>query len=56
MRANFLGKPRRVVPYTLKKIHSNWRCIAGQNNTSVVFSAVMDGEMQVVKTKTTLDP
>jgi hypothetical protein len=52
-----LGKPMRVVPYELKKeTYYNWRYLADQNNTSMVFSAVMDGNLKVIRTETMLDP
>jgi hypothetical protein len=52
-----LGKPMRVVPYDLKKeTYYNWRYLADQNNTSMVFSAVMDADMRVVRTESMLDP
>jgi hypothetical protein len=52
-----LGKPMRVVPYELKKeTYYNWRYLADQNNTSMIFSAVMDGNLKVIRTETMLDP
>ena len=52
-----LGKPMNVVPYELKKeTYYNWRYLADQNNTSMVFSAVMDGNLKVIRTETGLDP
>jgi hypothetical protein len=52
-----LGKPMRVVPYELKKeTYYNWRYLADQNNTSMVFSAVMDSNLKVLRTETMLDP
>jgi hypothetical protein len=52
-----LGKPMRVVPYELKKeTYYNWRYLADQNNTSMVFSAVMDSNLKVIRTETMLDP
>jgi hypothetical protein len=52
-----LGKPMRVVPYDLKKeTYYNWRYLADQNNTSMVFSAVMDADMRVLRTESMLDP
>ena len=52
-----LGKPMKVVPYELKKeTYYNWRYLTDQNNTSMVFSAVMDADMRVLRTETMLDP
>jgi hypothetical protein len=52
-----LGKPMKVVPYELKKeTHYNWRYLADQNNTSMIFSAVMDSNLKVIRTETMLDP
>jgi hypothetical protein len=52
-----LGKPGKVVPYELKKeTYYNWRYLADQNNTSMIFSAVMDGNLKVIRTETGLDP
>lgn len=52
-----LGKPMRVVPYELKKeTYYNWRYLTDQNNTSMIFSAVMDANMKVLRTETMLDP
>jgi hypothetical protein len=51
-----LGKPAKVVPYELKKeTHYNWRYLADQNNTSMMFSAVMDSDLKVLRTETMLD-
>jgi SmpA / OmlA family len=51
-----LGKPMRVVPYELKKeTYYNWRYL-NASNTSMVFSAVMDGNMRVLRTETMNDP
>lgn len=52
-----LGKPMNVVPYELKKeTYYNWRYLADQNNTSMIFSAVMDSNLKVIRTETMLDP
>jgi hypothetical protein len=52
-----LGKPGKVIPYELKKeTYYNWRYLADQNNTSMIFSAVMDGNLKVIRTETGLDP
>ena len=52
-----LGKPGKVVPYELKReTYYNWRYLADQNNTSMIFSVVMDGDMKVLRTETGLDP
>lgn len=52
-----LGKPMRVIPYELKKeTYYNWRYLTDQNNTSMVFSAVMDSNLRVLRTETGLDP
>ena len=52
-----LGKPGKVVPYELKKeTYYNWRYLADQNNTSMIFSVVMSGDMKVLRTETGLDP
>jgi outer membrane protein assembly factor BamE (lipoprotein component of BamABCDE complex) len=52
-----LGKPMRVVPYTLKsETYYNWRYLTDSNNTSMVFSAVMDANLKVLRTETMLDP
>jgi SmpA / OmlA family len=51
-----LGKPMRVVPYELKKeTYYNWRYLDAPN-TSMVFSAVFNGDMRVVRTESGLDP
>ncbi len=52
-----LGKPGKVVPYELKReTYYNWRYLADQNNTSMIFSVVMDSNMKVLRTETGLDP
>jgi hypothetical protein len=52
-----LGKPMKIVPYELKKeTYYNWRYLADQNNTSMIFSAVMDSNLKVIRTETMLDP
>jgi SmpA / OmlA family len=52
-----LGRPMNVVPYALKKeTYYNWRYLADQNNTSMVFSAVMNSDLKVIRTETMLDP
>jgi hypothetical protein len=52
-----LGKPMRVVPYELKKeTYYSWRYLADQNTTSMVFSAVMNADMRVIRTESMLDP
>ncbi len=52
-----LGKPMRVVPYELKKeTYYNWRYLTDGANTSMVFSAVMDSNLKVLRTETGLDP
>jgi hypothetical protein len=52
-----LGKPGKVVPYELKKeTYYNWRYLADGANTSMIFSAVMDGNLKVIRTETGLDP
>jgi hypothetical protein len=52
-----LGKPAKVMPYELKKeTYYNWRYLADQNNTSMIFSAVMDSNLKVLRTETRLDP
>jgi hypothetical protein len=52
-----LGKPMRVIPYDLsKETYYNWRYLADQNNTSMVFSAVMSADMRVLRTEAGLDP
>jgi hypothetical protein len=52
-----LGKPMNTVPYALKKeTYYNWRYLADQNSTSMVFSAVMDSNLKVLRTETMLDP
>jgi hypothetical protein len=51
-----LGKPMRVVPYALKnETYYNWRYLEAPN-TSMVFSAVMDANMHVLRTESGLDP
>lgn len=50
-----LGKPGKVVPYELKKeTYYNWRYLNG--NTSMIFSAVMDSNLRVLRTETMNDP
>lgn len=52
-----LGKPMKVITYELKKeTYYNWRYLTDQNNTSMVFSAVMDSNLKVIRTETGLDP
>ncbi len=52
-----LGKPMKVVPYELKReTYYNWRYLADQNNTSMIFSAVMDSNLKVIRSETGLDP
>ncbi len=52
-----LGKPMKVVPYELKKeTYYNWRYLADGANTSMIFSAVMDSNLHVIRTETMLDP
>jgi hypothetical protein len=52
-----LGKPAKVVPYELKKeTYYSWRYLTDQNNTSMIFSAVMDRNLKVLRTETGLDP
>ncbi len=52
-----LGKPMKVVPYELKQeTYYNYRYLVDQNNTSMVFSAVMNADMRVLRTETMLDP
>jgi hypothetical protein len=51
-----LGKPMRVVPYELKKeTYYNWRYLDG-GNVSMIFSAVMDNNLKVLRTESGLDP
>ena len=51
-----LGKPMRVVPYELKKeTYYKWRYLEAPN-TSMVFSAVMDSNLKVIRTETGRDP
>ncbi len=52
-----LGKPMRVVPYELKKeTYYNWRYLEDSGNKSMVFSAVMDGNLKVLRTESGPDP
>ena len=52
-----LGKPAKVVPYELKKeTYYNWRYLADQANTPMIFSAVMDSNLKVLRTETGPDP
>lgn len=52
-----LGKPGKVIPYELKReTYYNWRYLADQNNTSMIFSAVMNADMKVLRTESGLDP
>jgi hypothetical protein len=52
-----LGKPMRVVPYELKReTYYNWRYWDKPTNSSMVFSAVMDSNMKVLRTEASLDP
>jgi outer membrane protein assembly factor BamE (lipoprotein component of BamABCDE complex) len=52
-----LGKPMNIIPYPLKnEIYYNWRYLTDQNNTRMIFSAVMDGNLRVIRTETGLDP
>jgi hypothetical protein len=52
-----LGKPAKVVPYELKKeTYYTWKFLADQGNTPMIFSAVMDGNLKVIRTESGLDP
>jgi hypothetical protein len=52
-----LGKPMRVITYELKKeTYHTWRFLDDSGNTSKIFSAVMDGNLKVIRTETGLDP
>jgi hypothetical protein len=52
-----LGKPGKVVPYELKKeTYYSWRYLENAGNTSMIFSAVMDANMRVLRTETMPDP
>ena len=52
-----LGKPMRVVPYELKKeTYYNWRYLEDSGNKSMVFSAVMDSNLKVLRTESGPDP
>jgi outer membrane protein assembly factor BamE (lipoprotein component of BamABCDE complex) len=52
-----LGKPAKVIPYERKKeTHYNWHYLEDRGNTSMVFSAVMDSNLKVLRTETMLDP
>ena len=52
-----LGKPMRVVPYELKKeTYYNWRYLEDSGNKSMIFSAVMDSNLKVLRTESGLDP
>ena len=51
-----LGKPAKVITYDLKKeTYYNWRYLADQNNTSMIFSAVMNSDLHVLRSETGLD-
>jgi hypothetical protein len=51
-----LGKPLRVVRYELKKeTYYSWRYLTDQNNTSMIFSAVLNDDMRVLRTETMAD-
>jgi hypothetical protein len=52
-----LGKPAKVVPYELKKeTYYIWKYLADQANTPMIFSAVMDTNLKVIRTESGLDP
>jgi SmpA / OmlA family len=52
-----LGKPMRVVPYELKKeTYYNWRYLEDSGNKSMIFSAVMDSNLKVLRTESGPDP
>jgi outer membrane protein assembly factor BamE (lipoprotein component of BamABCDE complex) len=52
-----LGKPMRVVKYQLKnETYYNWRYMDTQTHASMVFSAVMDANMRVLRTESGSDP
>lgn len=52
-----LGKPMRVTAYDLKKeTYYSWRYLEDQGNKSMVFSAVMDSKLKVIRTETGPDP
>ncbi len=52
-----LGKPMRVVPYELKKeTYYNWRYLEDSGNKSMIFSAVMDSDLKVLRTESGPDP
>ncbi len=51
-----LGKPMRVITYELKKeTYYNWRYLEAPN-TAMVFSAVMDSNLKVIRTEMGRDP
>jgi SmpA / OmlA family len=51
-----LGKPMRVVTYELKKeTYYNWRYLDAPN-TSMVFSAVFDPNLRLIRTESGIDP
>jgi hypothetical protein len=46
-----------VITYELKKeTYHTWRFLDDSGNTSKIFSAVMDGNLKVIRTETGLDP
>jgi hypothetical protein len=52
-----LGKPAKTVSYELKKeTYYTWRYLTDQNNTSMLFSAVMDSNYKVIRTESMRDP
>jgi outer membrane protein assembly factor BamE (lipoprotein component of BamABCDE complex) len=52
-----LGKPMRVVPYELKReTYYNWRYLEDSGNKSMIFSAVMDSNLKVLRTESGPDP
>ena len=52
-----LGKPMRVVTYELKReTYYNWRYLEDSGNTSMVFSAVFNPDMRIIRTESGIDP
>ena len=51
-----LGKPMRVLRYDLKKeTYYSWRYLVDSNNTSMIFSAVLNDDLRVLRTETMAD-
>jgi hypothetical protein len=53
-----LGKPAKTITYPLKpgETYYTWRYLADGANTDMLFSAVLDSNLKVIRIETMLDP